>query len=204
MTNQTPIEYRAYQRDMLLDFIHARFGEDDGGIFHEKTSEYVHTDIEVIAPDKEERTYVTFGMGARPMSSPLEDFQQAELVMFASPALDPYKEQSFILAGELTALSKFPFRNDTWLGPGHTIDASDKFREAFGFDAFLFGLAESTELPKIGKVNFLYVIPIYQAERDWIMENGSFVFLDAMGEALGDETLWADVPRAPFIPTPAE
>ena len=40
--------------------------------------------------------------------------------------------QARVIATELQGLIKVPFRDRTWLGPGH----SEPFRKTFGFEAF--------------------------------------------------------------------
>ena len=104
------------------------------------------------------------------------------------------------IANELVSLSKFPFRKNTWLHHGHTIEASDAFREAFGFDAFTFICVDFAEIDGIGEVDFLRVIPIYKEEREWIMETDAFEGHLLMEEVFGDQLYYADSGRNAFIP----
>ena len=134
--NNAPILYTQEQENEIRTFIHLNFGESEF-ISHELNSEYVHTDTALIAPEGQSRTFVTFGMGARPMNSPT-DVRRIELAISASPDMDVCSEKAVWLAGEITHLSKFPFREDTWLEAGHTINASEDFKKHFGYDYFAF------------------------------------------------------------------
>lgn len=199
--NTTPIFYTGQQMDEMLDYIREAFGEGGGSVVHEIKSEYVHTDVAILAPEDDAKTYVTFGMGAREMASPLAEWKRTELAISASEAFDAQSKEGMLLAGELVRLSKFPFRNETWFGPGHTIDASEAFQRAFGYDYFLFFSPNlSTELTGIGKVNVLVAVPIYEKEREWIVEHDSFDFLFAIWDAFGGDILRADIRREPFLP----
>ena len=199
--NKTPIFYTEQQTNEILDYIREALGKPADSVAHEIKSEYVHTDVAILAPEDDAKTYVTFGMGAREMASPLAEWKRTELALFASEAFDPRAEEGMILAGELVGLSKFPFRNETWFGPGHTIDASETFKRAFGYDGFLFFSPNlSAELTGIGKVNLLFAVPIYEEEREWIMAHDSFDYLLALWEAFGGDMLRADLRRERFIP----
>ena len=56
--------YNPVQLEQIQEFIYDTFGgEEDGLIAHELTSEYVHTDVQIVAPEGHSRTFVTFGMG---------------------------------------------------------------------------------------------------------------------------------------------
>lgn len=197
---QTPIFYTPEQMEEILHFIRETFGEGGKYNAHEVSSKYVHTDVAIIAPEGEGRTFVTFGMGARPMNSPFAEWERTELVMFASDGLDLLTKEGIAVAQELTGLSKYPFREDTWFGPGHTIDASEAFRETFGYDSFLFfGPGIDTHLTDVGNVKFLIAIPIYREEREWIMEHDSFTFLEALLELPEEDLFCADVRRESLI-----
>ena len=101
--------YTPKQMEEIIGFIEENFGEGEF-IAHETESEYVHTDVN-ISDDGEMKNLVTFGMGAGRMNAPVEPFERIELVMSASQDID-----IIVPLGELVRLSKYPFRNDTWLG----------------------------------------------------------------------------------------
>lgn len=196
-----PVTYTPEQMEQVQQFINRTFGgEEDGMIAHEITSEYVHTDTAVIAPQGEDRVFATFGMGARAMNAP-ENRQHIELVMCASKKLDIYSQAPMTIVQELVSLSKYPFQEDTWLGVGHTIQASHKFRDAFGFDAFTFvHSGETVFVDGIGTVEFLMVVPIYEQERQWLMETDSVAGMDEMYQSIGPEIFLADSRREMYLP----
>lgn len=192
--------YTQEQADKLQSFITKTFGLcKEDMIAHEISSEYVHTDVHIVAPQEDGRTFVTSGMGARQSRSPLPDYGRTELILCTSAQLDPCGHQARVIAAELCRLSKLPFRENTWFGPGHTIDASSTFSDTFGFEFFLFlDSGHATRLPEIGKVGFLTAIPIYQSEWDWIVKNDSFAFIDLLYGEYGDDMFFADMYRKPL------
>ena len=56
------------------------------------------------------------------------------------------------------------------------------------------------DVSDLGTVHFLTMIPIYKDEREWIMENGTFEYLELLFEEFGEDALYADNPRPHFIP----
>ena len=200
---KSPTLYNPVQLEQIQNFIYENFGgEEDGLIAHELTSEYVHTDVQIVAPEGDNRVFVTFGMGAREMNAPYSvlGLRRVELLMCASKDLDIYSEDAMKIVNELVSLSKFPFRENTWLHDGHTIDASDTFKEAFGFDAFAFIGVDFTKIDGIGEVDFLLTIPIHKEEREWIMETDAFEGHLILEEVFGNQVYFADSGRNAFIP----
>lgn len=53
-------------------------------------------------------------------------------------------------------------------------------------------------------VTFLTVVPIYKDEREWIVENNSFVYLDLLYNKFGDDMFKVDVKREHYISTDEE
>ena len=194
--------YTPKQMEEIIGFIEENFGEGEF-IAHERESEYVHTDVN-ISDDGEMKNFVTFGMGAGRMNAPVEPFERIELIMNASQDVD-----ITIPLGEIVRLSKFPFRNDTWLGIGHTLSFTDHFKNAFGYEYILLAPSSLFFSPKdttngVKSVVFLNVIPIYKDEREWIVENNSFVYLDLLYNKFGDDMFKVDVKREHYIPTDEE
>lgn len=198
--NNTPILYTEEQEKEIQTFILLNFGESEF-TSHELESEYVHTDTALIAPEGQTRTFVTFGMGARQMNSP-SNVRRIELAISASPDMDVCSEKAFWLAGEITHLSKFPFREDTWLEAGHTIGTSLDFEERFGYEYFaLWDLDLSFRPTGMDEdVHFFALVPIYEAEREWIVENNTLAFMYHLYDAYGDAMFHADRPRQICIP----
>lgn len=192
------IYYTLEQMDAVQEFINKSFGDGGEGLVgHEIKSEYVHSDVAVVTAKEGSRCFATFGMGAREMNSPLaaDGLGRAELMMFGSADMELTGEEALAVASELQWLSKIPFRNDTWLGPGHTVPASDNFRKTFGFDAFVLDVIAAQDFEELGKILFLAAIPIYEGEREAMMRGSSLDVVERMEEAFGDEIYYADSRR---------
>jgi hypothetical protein len=204
-------EYSSEQMDAVMEFIEEKFGKgertDGGWVAHELTSEYVHTDV-VITENDDYQHFVTCGMGVRKMPNcmPFGDkaFKRIELFFAGSKERIFTDYEKRVLAGELCRITKYPFRNNTFFGPGHTIDASTQFKELFGYDYFLFyGPFEELSVDGLGDVYFLTLIPIYEAEREWMVNNNSFAWLFAFFNS-EDWDLVVDKEREVFIPNEEE
>ena len=198
--------YTSEQIDNVMDFIEEKFGSSGkrkGLISHEITSEYIHTDI-AITRNKDYQHFVTCGMGAREMSNWMimaeEELKRLELFFILSRKYKLSEKDKLILCAELTRITKYPFRNNTFFGPGHTIDASKEFKERFGYSYFLFFVpVEKMYVENIGDVHFIPLIPIYEEEREWMVKNDSFEWLLGAVETL-DDILKIDNKREVFIP----
>ena len=171
MSNQVIINY-VYSEE-FEKFIADNIGKIET-IAHEIVSEYVHSDVAIVN-DEDESTFVTFGVGAREMNAPEGMYKRFEISMSASKDTLTYK-QTFLIANELIKISKFPFKNNTWLGPFHTINASEEFSKEFGFKYFIFDVLNEYD----DKVVVLKCIPIYEAEYTDICsyQNGSIDFME--------------------------
>lgn len=203
--NKTPIMYTDKQFEELETYIEENFGSHYDYIAHELTSEYVHTDTFALKSKDGDKIFVTCGMGAREMNTPF-GLKRCELVMHARSRLPVTSETAMILAGELTKISKFPFREETWLGTGHTMDVSKKFKETFGYDYVAFmKLPHSASITGIKEdVDFLLAIPIYEEEREWCVENHTLAFLEKLNKKFEGKELYADCKRELFIPEPLD
>lgn len=198
--------YTPEQMDEILEFI-AEHYEDGGYIAHETESEYVHTDV-YIAENKERgmRDFITFGMGAAEMDAPFDVFNRMELAMHTSLDTEVKSRKGVEALSCLVDLSKYPFRNNTWFGWGHTVDVRKSFAETFGYEfvllapsSFLFSSADTTNC--VENVIFAEVVPIYADEREWIVENDSFVYLELLHNKFGDDIVNVDVKREHYIPS---
>ena len=166
--NKNPIFYNEDQMEEIEQFMDEQWNtEGKGMICHELRSDYVHTDVHVMQ-DVEETALVTCGVGARKMAASLPKYARAEFILYASPDLkgDMVENNDLMTAcAELTNISKYPFREDTWIGPGHTINASDDFRETFGYPYFLFlEYPVCAKVSGIGEIRYLIAIPVYEDE----------------------------------------
>ena len=208
ITNNVLYQYTPSQMDDVMDFIEEKFGGGgkrlaDGLLTHEITSEYVHTDV-VITGNDDYQHIVTCGMGARQMNDWMimmdEELKRIEILFVLSPEYNLSIEDNMLLCNELTRITKYPFRENSYFGPGHTINVSKEFKERVGYDYFLFYLpVEKMNLYRIGDIYFIPLIPIYEKERDWMVENNSFEWLYAMKEDI-EEAILIDNGRKEFIP----
>ena len=204
--NEDCYMYTPEQMDSVTDFIEEKFGSGGkrkGLISHEITSEYIHTDV-VVTGNNDYQHFVTSGMGAREMSNWMiiaeEELKRLELFFILSRKYKLSEKDKLILCAELTRITKYPFRNNTFFGPGHTIDASREFKERFGYGYFLFFVpVEKMCVENIGDVHFIPLIPIYEEEREWMVKNDSFEWLLGAVETL-DDILKIDNKREVFIP----
>ncbi len=204
MIEKMPIFYTEKQRNEVQEHITSAYAIGDCGegcIAHEITSEYVHSDVLVQKNEDGEIVFGSFGMGAREMNCPRPNYERAELVMHASPDIEVQTTECFDLANTVVNMTKYPFLNDTWFGTGHTVDANSSYKEKYGYDCFaLLEMADPADVTDLGMVHFLTMIPIYEDEREWIMENGTFEYLELLFEEYGEAALYADKPREHFIP----
>ncbi|MBR6603713.1 MAG: suppressor of fused domain protein [Clostridia bacterium] len=190
------------QMDEITRFISEKFGDDEGHILHELYSDYVHTDAIILKNKTGGHTIVTFGMSSCGIKSPIDYYNHIELVIEASGRFDMKSKNGMLIANELVGLTKYPFRNNTWFGEGHTVLASKAFRETFGYDAFLLEDVQSfAEIDGIGTVSFLSLIPIYKEEREWMMEYDSLIYLGLLKRIYGENIYCADVKRDLYIPS---
>ena len=193
--------YTPEQLSEIQTYIATNFGSNKTDyIAHELESKYVHSDILIIDNQTDLKVFASIGMGAKEMNSPIESFQNIELMGFASEKLDIKSEESLIIAGELTRLTKFPFSENTWFGPGHTVNASEEFKNAFGYQYFLFTYSGfSVEVSDIGNINYLTLIPLYENERNYIVENGDAQFLQKLLAEYGANILLLNEPRKNIV-----
>ena len=196
MSNDVSL-YAPEQQMELETFLSVNLGvAEEDYVVHEIESAYIHTDVMIVNNTDDGKVFASMGMGARTINTPKDEFKNIELMAFASADLDPTSERAMIIATEMNAISKFPFRENTWFGPGHTINVSEEFRQAFGYEYFLFVYSGFTaEISGIGEVSYLVLIPLYANERDSIVKTGDVAFLDKLLSNCGTDMLSLDKPR---------
>lgn len=192
-----PTMYTPEQLMEIENYITDNFGSNETDyIAHEIESNYVHTDILIIDNPKDLKVITSIGMGARQMNVPNDSFQNIEIMGFASKKLKLKSKEELILANEIIRLTKLPFSNNTWFGPGHTVNASESFKKAFGYDYFLFAYSGfSHEVSNIGTIKFLTLIPLYENERNFIVENGDTEYLEKLLDEYGANMFILNEPR---------
>lgn len=184
MLKNIPAMYNEHQYAEFEAFISNICGEESiRYVFHEIESEYIHTDVYVAESSEDLRTYMTVGMSCKDLNPPDDTFKNIELMCFTSTDFEISSDDSALIANELVAISKYPFRENTWLGNMHTINTSPKFKHRFGYDYFMFiygGM--TTNISDTGEVSYLNLIPLYAKEYEWIIKNGPESFLTKLIE----------------------
>ena len=203
MDEKMCVYYTLEEMKAVENYIESALGITDESGFdaHEIQSDYIHSDVLIRKNENGETVFASLGMGAREMKTPREGYERTELVMFCADEIEVDTEESFQLASTVNGMTKYPFLNDTWFGTGHTVSMSQSDKEKYGYDAFaLLENTEPTEVTDLGVVHFLTMIPIYEDEREWIMENNTFDYLELLFEEFGRDALYVDKPREHFIP----
>ena len=173
-------------------------------VFHENTSEYIHTDLYPIPPGegREYYTLVSLGMGTEDMFVDDKGKAAIELVLYLSKEPDE-RSSELHFANFLTNLTKFPFREETYFDEGHTFEFSDSDKELFPYDGFAFrqsrtraGRADArVYLPGIERtVRFLDLVPVYKDEFDLIRQNAA-AFFEWIDKEFGKQWRFADLKR---------
>ena len=182
-----PIVYNEKELIALEGHIASFFGNFDN-VIHEIVSPDIHVDICVISPTEERNYYtlVTMGMGARPMNVPKElremELERAE-VLITLPSdwkLDSAEEKWYWPLRWLKILARLPGDHNTWLGYGHTVPNGQPFSDNTELSGVMLTMpyffepqASVCTLPTGNKVNFYQVLPLYDGEMNFKLENGA-------------------------------
>jgi hypothetical protein len=177
--------------EAILNHVARYIGDPAEGL-HELIPEELHVDIHKVAPvpSRNYYTLVTTGMCARPMAVPARSpaLKYAEL-MISLPSSWPLTTNRHgwpILW--LRLLARMPGEHDTFLAEGHTIPNGDP-PEPFGPGTKMSCMLvrkpqtapEAFRTLRIGKrtINFYGLVPIYENEMHYALENG-YEALDAL------------------------
>lgn len=183
-------KYLYSQNDALAleDYITQQYGEVET-VFHELKSPDIHLDIYVIKPTQQENYYklVTVGVGAYQMQVPQNlqglGMDRAELVIFLPSDwnIKGIKDVDYWPIRMMKMVGRLPIVCKTWIGEGHSIASQDGNPYAENTrqnSCFLLcsmseeGEARSLLLPSGKKVRFYEIIPTYQEEMDYKLQNG--------------------------------
>lgn len=186
--------YEQEEMEALEDYIDNSFGKVDN-VFHELVSPDIHCDVYIIEPTPERNFYtlVTGGMGAYTMNVP-EGFDgptNAELMIHLPADWDVKSEDDkfYWPIGWLKTLARLPINQDTFLAWGHTIPTGEALPDT-DFRGFM--LVETTvskdelaiaKLPTGKEVVFYQLVPIYEEEMYYKLENEAGALLDLFQEA---------------------
>ena len=82
------------------------------------------------------------------------------------------------------------------------MNTHEEFCETFGYEYVAFADAE-IEMPLSSfdeAVTVLKLVPLYEEEREWCVQNNTYAFLAALYEAYGEAMFFVDKRRDMFIP----
>ncbi|MDR0778662.1 MAG: suppressor of fused domain protein [Methanomassiliicoccaceae archaeon] len=205
-----PELYDENELDAVSAHISSRFGEYEN-VLHEIVSPDIHVDICIVdpTPERDHYTLVTLGMGAHRMNVPKElrkqKFDRAELLITLPPDwnLKSEEEKWYWPIRWLKILARLPIEHDTWLGYGHTVPNDGPFAENTGLCCilvtapYLFGPeAAGCILPDGDEINFYQMVPIYEDEMNFKLENDAESLEDMFPE---DFSMVVDIARSSVI-----
>jgi hypothetical protein len=171
-------------------------------VLHEIVSPTIHVDVHLVLANEHRpyHTLVTSGMAELPMAAPrgFEDCRFAELMICLPKEwpLDPvsFKDENFWWPIRLMKeTARFPHDAKTWLYLGHTlINANEKpYASGTKMCSIVLGeprtLTQDGQMIRMGKkrsARLLAIIPLYEEELKWKLENG-FETLDNALRASG-------------------
>ena len=170
-------------------FIQENFGEFKD-VLHEIFSPDVHLDIVMVPPTDDDPYYkmITMGMGAYAMHVPEElkeyNLEHAEMVFYLPKnwSVKSSDEKDYWPIRYMKILGRLPLDMDTWLGYGHTIHGNEDmspFAENTELNSFVLLPANNLMYETLDltlssgkKINFYQMVPLYQEELDYKLENG--------------------------------
>lgn len=191
-----PEMYEEEELDALEAHIDKFFGHSDH-VFHEIASPDIHVDIFIVEPTAERNYYtlVTSGMGAHRMNVPKElaeyKLERAEIVVYlpADWNISDHEEKNYWPLRWLKILARLPLEEDSWLGWGHSVPNGKPFAENTQLSSVLLINPENVgegaavcQLPNGEEVNFYQMIPLYEEEVNFKIQNGAEALLGKMGE----------------------
>jgi len=200
--NGQPAYYEEEEREALEDYIEENFGKFDE-VFHEIVSPDIHCDIYIVKPTKERNYYtlVTGGMGAYAMNVPEgfggSPFAEMVINLPAHWDIKSNEEKDYWPIRWLKILARLPIEQDTFLAWGHTIPTGDPL-EGTDFTCMLLITADDkdgenaiAQLPTGKEVHFYSIVPLYEQEMLYKLENDSSALLERFSER--------DIPYPPVV-----
>lgn len=168
-------------------------------VYHEIYSPDIHLDVIIVPPTETENYYklVTMGMGAHRMNVPPElaeyELEYAELVMYLPPDwnIESSDEKDYWPIRYLKSTARIPINNDTWLGFGHTVHTGEEQQpvaENTELNSLLLLNSVDSEYNRIDlringrKINFYHLLPLYQEELDFKLENSAGALMERFDE----------------------
>ena len=192
--NFEPSYYSEEERESLEEYIQENIGEFDE-VLHELVSPDIHCDIYIVKPTPERNYYtlVTGGMGAYAMNVPdgFNGSPYAEMCINLPPTwnLKSEEEKDYWPIRWLKILSRLPIEQDTFLAWGHTVPTGEPL-EGTNFTCMLLIAADNKDgedavahlAPSGKEVNFYSIVPLYEQEMLYKLENDSGALLELFSE----------------------
>ncbi len=184
------------------------YGEFDS-VLHEIISPDIHVDICVIKPTKERNFYtlITMGMGAYKMDVPEEisNKSRAELCIYLPNDWDINNddEKFYWPMRWLKILARLPIEHKTWLGYLHTIPSGEPLADNTELAGFILDIpntitSEECKLPNGDIVNFYSLIPLYEEEMSYKVDNGGEALLSRI-ENIKEDIHLVDINREAVV-----
>ena len=202
--------YDEKEVEVVENHIESAFGKFKN-VLHEIFSPDIHVDICVIEPTKKRNYYtlVTMGMGAHKMNIPpaleTNKLDRAELLITLPADWDLTDknfndENNYWPLRLLKVMARLPIEHDTWLGWGHTVPNGEPFADNTELCGVLVTMpylfeeeSFSCELPNKDMVRFYQLVPLYDNEMQYKIENGT----DALENSFPDDfDMVVDIHRA--------
>ena len=189
-----PAYYDEEDRTALEKYIAKEFGEFND-VFHELESPDIHCDVYIIEPTPEANYYtlVTGGMGAHMMNVPADypytPYMELEINLPPTWNIRSEEEKDYWPIRWLKILSRLPIEQDTFLAWGHTVPTGEPL-EGTNFTCMLLIAADNKDgedavahlAPSGKEVNFYTIVPLYEQEMLYKLENDSGALLELFSE----------------------
>ncbi len=159
-------------------------------VYHELYSPDIHVDIIIIPPSPLQNFYklITEGIGAFKMNTPNElkkfELERMELIAYFPPNWNMKIDKRYgWIISSMKILGRFPLDQRTIIGFGNTMAYYNKSRDN-NFCATLLIPASSNnkelnfKFDEKGKINFYQIIPLYEEELNYKLDNGVEALLD--------------------------
>ncbi|MFT3994171.1 MAG: DUF2185 domain-containing protein [Dysgonomonas sp.] len=198
--NYNPEVYTQEQLDCIDQHIFKYFGEYES-VLHEIVSPDIHVDICISqpTPDRDYYTLTTMGMGAHRMNVPLQfnehKWERAELLIKlpADWEIENKEECWYWPLRWLKIMARLPIEHDTWLGHAHTVPNGEPFADNTKLCTILLDYpylegkeAMKCELPDGEVVNFYQMLPLYEEEAQFKIDNGYDALVDLFDDDFSD------------------
>ncbi len=207
-----PVLYSENEMEAVEKYISDAFGDFDN-VLHEILSPDIHVDIVIIEPTPEKNYYtiVTMGMGAYKMEVPEEisEFSRVELCIYlpADWKVNEQDEKWYWPMRWLKTLARLPINNNTWLGYYHTVPSGQPFAENTELSGFILDTPDSIAddkdtfctLPNGEKVHFYTIVPLYEEEMSFKVDNGGQELMDRIYDADSEFPQLVDLNRESVV-----